>query len=54
MTYAMGRLLTTDDTPFSNDIGLSLDPALTTLDELLERVVLSPAFRMSSVAAAQN
>lgn len=54
MSYALGRGVVVEDAPFANDIVQTLDPALTTLDQLIERVVMSPVFRMRSVAVAQN
>jgi hypothetical protein len=52
MTYGLGRRVATSDAPFVDDVVMGLEPGATTLNQMIERIVLSPAFRMRSLEAS--
>lgn len=49
--YALGRRLVKTDEPLLSEIVAAVDPTQTTLNQLVEQLVLSPAFRMVSTDA---
>jgi hypothetical protein len=53
MTYAMGRLLVESDTELVSEVVGAVDGSTTTLDQLLQRIVLSPSFRMMTPTSGQ-
>jgi hypothetical protein len=52
MTYGLGRRLVDTDHHFVDEVAATLATDQSTLTTLIERIVLSPAFRMRSVPAA--